>query len=163
MRTWKRALAGTAVAAAFALSVVVAPMASAAGNSSATGGGTTEEGGAKSTFVFSAVQQKNGAVTGNLVYHVRAWDLTIMMDLDCLMVVGNAAAISGVVTKVSPEGLGVYTGEQGLFYVVDNGQGANAAPDLLSDLYLGPGASCDLGFIPGYDPYIPVSGNIQVR
>ncbi|MBK9676358.1 MAG: hypothetical protein IPO82_14425 [Betaproteobacteria bacterium] len=162
----KNVLSGAAVAAAFALSATVVPMATAAGNSSATGGGTTEEAGATSTFVFNAVQRKNGDVTGHLVYHVRGWPVTIMMDLDCLIVEGNTAKMSGVVTQVSEEYPGlIFVGQDATFMVEDNGQGANAGPDMFSDLFLEPGASCDdprLGTDP-FVPYLPVRGNIQVR
>ncbi|MBK7793017.1 MAG: hypothetical protein IPJ62_11140 [Betaproteobacteria bacterium] len=139
----KNVLSGAAVAAAFALSAGVVPMATAAGNSSATGGGTAEEAGATSTFVFNAVQRKNGNVTGHLVYHVRGWPVTIMMDLDCLIVDGNTAKMSGVVTQVSEEYPGfIFVGQDAMFMVEDNGQGANSEPDLFSDLILETGASC---------------------
>lgn len=158
----KTVLSGAVVAAAFALSAAVVPVATAAGNLSATGGGTAEEAGELSTFVFNAVQHSNGAVTGHLVYHVRAFPITIMMAIDCLNVVGNVATMSGVVTKVSEEIPGfIFVGQDAVFQVVDNGQGANAAPDLFSDLILEPGASCTAGTVPS--AYIPISGNIQVR
>lgn len=159
----KFALAGMAVAAGFALSVVVVPAATAAGNSSASGGGTAEELGELSTFVFNAVKKGNGNVTGHLVYHVRGWPVTFMMDLDCLNVAGNVATISGVVTQVSEEVPGlIFVGQDGVFQVVDNGEGANASPDLFSDLFLEPGSSCSSGTVPA-PAYIPIRGNIQVR
>jgi hypothetical protein len=161
----KNVLAGAVIAAAVALSAVEAPVATAAGNSSATGGGTAEEAGGISTFVFNAVQHGNGAVTGHLVYHVRGIPLTIMMDLDCLNVAGNVATMSGVINQASevPDDLSwyIFVGQGGVFQVMDNGQGANATPDLFGDLFLEPGASCtssDVG-----PAYVPVNGNIQVR
>ena len=160
---------GTAFAVACMLNFVDMPMASAAGNSSATGGGTAEEAGARSTFVFNAVKKSDGTVQGHLVYQVRAFTLTIIMDLDCLVVEGNVATMSGVITKVSEEIPGfIFVGQQGSFRVVDNGQGADAAPDLYSDLFLGPGPAgpnvCTDYQANGNSPaHIPVSGNIQVR
>jgi hypothetical protein len=158
------------VTAACVLSALAVPAASAAGNSSATGGGTAEEGGARSTFVFNAVEKKDGSVEGHLVYQVRAFPVTIMMDLDCLVVEGNVATMSGVITKVSEEVPGfIFVGQQGSFQVVDNGQGAHAAPDLYSDLFLGLGPHGEPNLCTNYlangnaGAYIPVSGNIQVR
>jgi hypothetical protein len=162
MKFSKRVLAGMAVTAAFVLSAVVAPVATAAGNSSATGGGTAEEAGGLSTFVFNAVKKGDGTVTGHLVYQVRGLPITFMMALDCLIVAGNVATMSGVVTHVSEEIPGfIFVGQEGVFQVVDNGQGADAAPDLYSDLFLGPGESC-INY--PYPPaHIPISGNVQVR
>lgn len=162
MKISKSVLAGMAVAAACVGSAVDVPAAIAAGNSSATGGGTTEEVGALSTFVFNAVKKSDGTVTGNLVYQVRGLQVTFMMTLDCLIVTGKTAKIGGVVTHVIGDGLGfIFIGQEGVFQVVDNGQGAKADPDLFSDLLLAPGENCITGSSP--IPYIPVSGNIQVR
>ena len=130
MRFSKSVLAGIAVAAACVLSAVAMPLANAAGNSSATGGGTAEEPGGLSTFVFNAVKKSDGTVTGHLVYHVRGFPppIIIWMDLDCLIVAGNVAKIGGVVTKVSEEiPVFIFVGQEGVFQVVDNGQGATQA------------------------------------
>lgn len=162
----KKVLAGVAVAAAVALSAVVAPVATAAGNSSATGGGTAEEAGGISTFVFNAIKNGKGDVTGHLVYHVRAWPITIMMEPDCLRIAGNVATIGGFVTKVSEEIPGfIFVGQDAVFLVADNGQGANSDPDTFSDLFLEAGTVCtDSKYdADSFAPYIPVSGNIQVR
>ena len=162
MRNSKKALAGVALSMACLLSAMDMPVASAAGNSSATGGGTAEEAGALSTFVFNAVKKSDGSVTGNLVYQVRGLDVTFMMTLDCLVVTGKVATISGVVTHVIGDGLGfIFVGQEGVFKVEDNGQGSKSNPDLFSDMILQPGANCFDGPLPA--PYIPVSGNIQVR
>src|SRR5262249_45381542 len=135
--------------------------ATAKGNPSATGGGTTIEGDKKSTFVFNAVQQKNGSVNGHLVYHFREASITIYMKLNCLKIVGNSAAMSGVVTKVTgtPPNY-IFVGQKAVFKVVDNGQGKAATPDLISDVILYGGANC-MGFAP--NPYLPIQGNIQVN
>ena len=158
MRFSKRLLAGMCVMAACMLSAAVA---TAAGNSSATGGGTAEEAGALSTFVFNAVKKSDGTVTGHLVYQVRGFPFTFMMTLDCIIVAGNLATMSGVVTNVSEEIPDlIFVGQEGVFQVVDNGQGGKE-PDLFSDLFLQPGASCtDWPFPPAH---IPIRGNIQVR
>ncbi len=133
-----------------------------AGNARATGGGTTEEGGEKSTFVFNAIQNKNGTVNGHLVYNLRGLNSTIKMNIDCLTIVGNNAIMSGVVTQVKEDNPPAYifVGQRAEFQVEDNGEGGDDAPDLISDLNLGPNASCNL-IAP--TPYLPIDGNIQVQ
>jgi hypothetical protein len=141
----------------------MATPASAGGNPSATGGGTAEELDATSTFTFNAVQHKNGTVNGHLVYHFRAFDISIHMDIDCLAVTGNRAVLSGKVTKVSGDTEPfpfIYVGQDGVFQVEDNGEGGGAPPDLFSDVNLDPGLTCN-NSLP--EPYIPISGNIQVE
>lgn len=138
----------------------------AAGNPSANGGGTTFEKTStgillRSTFVFNAVKQKNGTVTGHLVYHFRAGNVTIYMDINCLKITGNSAALSGVVTKLTgtPQSF-EFVGQKAVFKVVDNGQGKGASPDLISDVILYGGANCN-GFAP--TPHLPISGNITIH
>jgi hypothetical protein len=53
------------------------------GNRHINGGGTAVEFGKKSTFVFNAVETPGG-INGNLVYHIRAFDVRFQMDLDCM-------------------------------------------------------------------------------
>ena len=64
--------------------LVIAMPAAAAGNPSATGGGTAQELGETSTFTFNAIQHHDGTVNGHLVYHVRAFNISFDMDIDCL-------------------------------------------------------------------------------
>ena len=95
------------------------------GNPSATGGGTTEELGEKSTFVFNAVQHKDGTVTGHLVYQFRGADNTIKMDIDCLNIIGTQATMSGTVTKVTGDAPAfIFEGQKAVFKAQDNGEGA---------------------------------------
>ena len=142
--------------------LVIAMPASAAGNPSATGGGTAQELGETSTFTFNAIQHHDGAVNGHLVYHIRAFNLSFDMDIDCLTITGNRAVLSGKVTKVRGDTDPfpfIYVGQDGVFQVKDNGEGGEAPPDLISDVNLDPGVVCT-GSRP--DLYIPMSGNIQV-
>ncbi len=136
--------------------------ASSAGNPRATGVGTTVEGGEKSTFVFNAIRHKNGTVNGHLVYHFRGGNISIKMDIDCLTIVGNNAIMSGVVTQVNGDSVPgfIFVGQRGEFQVEDNGEGGDDPPDLISDLFLFPGANC--GLTTGA-PYLPIDGNIQVQ
>jgi hypothetical protein len=151
-----------ALGVSLALAVLaLAAAAQASGNPSATGGGTTEEGGETSTFTFNAVQRPNGSVTGHLVYSIRAVDLTIHMDIDCLSISGNTAKLSGKVTHIQGDPPDfVFVGQDAVFAVQDNGEGSQAPPDLFSDLDVFTGASCSDPFDP--PPYLPTRGNIQV-
>jgi hypothetical protein len=133
-----------------------------AGSPRATGGGTTEEDGEKSTFVFNAIQNKNGTVNGHLVYTTRYDNIRTKMDIDCLNIVGNNAIMSGVITEVKGDNIPafIFVGQRAEFQVEDNGEGGDDAPDLISNLNLGPNASCNL-IAP--TPYLPIDGNIQVQ
>jgi hypothetical protein len=159
VRLWAPALLGVLVVLVFMVPAY------AMGNSHANGGGTTIEVGEKSTFVFNAVEQPDGSVTGHLVYQFRAFDFGIIMDIDCLAISGsgNQARLSGVVThligEVPPEFSFIFVGAEAEFAVTDNGQGKNAPADLVSDVLFGSGVSCEDG---GGEPYLPISGNIQV-
>lgn len=159
-RTRRSVLSASLALAVLVAVPVFAASAQATGNPSATGGGTTQEGGLTSTFTFNAVQGPNG-VAGHMLYNVRAGDVVIHMDLDCLNIFGNSAKLSGVVTSVqgNPPPY-VFVGQDAVFTVTDNGQGGQAPPDLISDLYLFTGASCNAVFTPA--PYLPIQGNIQV-
>lgn len=131
------------------------------GNPSASGGGTAMELGSKSTFTFNAVEHKDGSVNGHLVYHFRASDITIHMDIECLNIVGNRATLSGTVTSVNGNTTGfpfIVEGAKAAFSVEDNGEGNAANPDKVSDLLFGV-PTC-AGMIP---PYIVISGNVQVK
>lgn len=131
------------------------------GNRRATGGGTTLELGEKSTFTFNAIEHKNGTVNGHLVYQFRGGDVGIHMRIDCLNIILNQATLSGTVTKVTgtPPAF-IFEGQKGVFKVQDNGEGAAAPPDLISDLFLFAGATCN---VPFPFPYLPIDGNIQVN
>ena len=157
----RRALWAPLVLAVLLAVSAFAAAAQARGNPSATGGGTTEEVGETSTFTFNAVQLLNGNVAGHLVYHFRAADLTIHMDLDCLSIAGSTAKLSGVVTHLQGDPPPfIFEGQDAVFTVVDNGEGGEAPPDLASDIFLFAGASCDAAFTPV--AYLPIQGNIQV-
>ena len=148
------------LAVLLALGLAGALPASAAGNPRATGGGTTEEGGEQSTFVFNAVQHKDGTVTGQLVYHLRTADLTIHLDVDCLAIVGNRATTGGETRKVAGNTAAypyVVVGAPAVFQVEDNGEGGDAPPDRISDLtYVQPGCQ------DGPPPDLPIAGNIHL-
>ena len=53
-------------------------------------------------------------------------ELSMKVDVDCLVVNGNRAALSG---EVSESNIDAYIGRRAIMAVEDNGEGKNAAPD----------------------------------
>ncbi len=159
---------------ALMLAIVTAlvPVTSADNNPSANGNGQIEFDGKKSTFAFSAIQQKNGTVKGNLVYHQRSAttpenNISVHMRIDCLNIVGNRATITGVITKANPESVDIGGGEQfslvgaaASMTVHDNGEGGNAPPDTASPLFV-TGAPLDCHVFTFPEEF--TTTNIQVR
>jgi hypothetical protein len=95
------------------------------------------------------------------VYQFRFADVGIHMEIDCLNIIGNQATLSGTVTKVTGDAPPfIFEGQKAVFKVQDNGEGSDAPPDLISDVFLFAGATCN---VPFPLPYLPVDGNIQVR
>jgi hypothetical protein len=148
------------VAAPTSYQLAISTSAASSGNPRATGGGTTVELGEKSTFTFNAIQHNDGTVNGHLVYNLRGSDISIKMDIDCLNIIGNQATLSGTVTQVTGTAPSfIFEGQKAVFKVEDNGEGGAAPPDLISDLFLFAGATCN---VPFPVPYLPIDGNIQV-
>ena len=126
------------------------------GNNHVNGGGTASEFGVRSTFVFNAVATEGGVV-GHLVYHLRAFNISFKMDLDCMEIRGNRATLSGTVTSITGDDIPFYIfpGSRASFTVEDNGNGRNR--DRISDVVFGEQCNWDL------DTYIKVQGNISIR
>ena len=115
---------------------------------------------------FFAVQQADGTVTGRAEVHDISADVTVRIDVNCLNVIGNVATISGIVTRSSDPSR-VPVGFEGIFQVVDSGQGDGQGPrppdfmSLVNFFQVGVGADCN---VPGEFDLAPVeNGNIQVR
>ena len=128
----------------------------AQGNAHVNGGGTGVEFGKKSTFVFNAVETNDGVV-GHLVYHLRSFNVSFQMSLDCMQIRGNRATLSGTVNSVTGDNIPFYIfpGSRASFTVEDNGNGRNK--DRISDVVFG--ARC----IDDLDTYIPIQGNISIK
>jgi hypothetical protein len=86
-------------------------------------------------FSFHARVKNNGSVQGNGVLTYVGGQRNIKFDIDCLEVNGNLAIMSGVVTRDNqfPQNVGLLC----WFKVIDNGEGANAAPDQMSLYFQG--------------------------
>lgn len=133
------------------------------GNQSVTGGGTAEELGEISTIVFNAVKKSDGSVTGHLVYHDRAEDVTFEADINCVTIDGNQARLTGILTKTFGPNAdqSIPVGSMVTFFVMDNGEGNGAPPDQVSNLYYTTNVLCNV-MRPDLI-YIPINGNIQIK
>ena len=124
---------------------------------STNGQGTFAVGDNTRHFSFHASMKPNGDVKGSGVLTYIGGVQKIMFDITCMMVSGNRAYMSGVVTKwpsaPENEGLPCY------FAVEDNGEGANATPDQMTLLYF-----ADVPCVDQQVPMIPITGgNVQVK
>ena len=155
-------LAALAIAAVASAS----PARAEGGGPVAEGGGTVAEGGEKSTVAFSAVRHPDGTVTGHLVYRYRAGDASFRLDVDCLDVAGNRAVLGGRVAAVSGDVPPFITeGLEAVVQVEDNGEGADAPPDRVSDLLVlvfDRTGDCHT-LAPETPPRLPLRGNVDVR
>ena len=104
------------------LSSLVAPAAATA-PPLATGSGHTIVDGELRTFSFTARQEPDGAVRGSAQIDNRAIDEMFTIDVDCLVVAGNIAVMSGVVSRHSDEHA---IGLTGILRVLDAGEGSSA-------------------------------------
>jgi hypothetical protein len=144
------------------LGVMALPSAWANGNPSASGHANLTIAGGLQTYSFTAVQHKDGSVSGQLTLNSRAQDAIIQGKVTCLVITdnetGDEAKIGGIITHATPSDL---EGEPFEFHVVDNGEGAND-PDLVSDVFLlDQPAVCDWNL---EDLMLPIeAGNINVN
>lgn len=96
------------------------------------------------TFSFSAVRYEDGTATGRFEYNDQYMDLPndvpdmgeVLVrgsgDVVCMTIEDNTVWVGGVMTEHSlPNRIGVKVG----FSVTDNGEGANANPDLMTFIY----------------------------
>jgi hypothetical protein len=132
---------------------------------SATGSGQIHVSGDLRTFTFNAQTDSSGVTTGQTQAFNRNAGIKWHGTIDCLNVVGNVATMSGVVTDITPSiPPNFVVGSHILFQVIDNGEGNNAPPDLISlTFFFGTGTNpgCT-GF--GIFATIPVEhGNVKVH
>lgn len=117
-------------------------------------------------FSFHANTDNNGIVTGSFE---TKWGVNgrVHGTIDCLTILpdGKTAIMTGTVTHVQGDAYlyyGFEVGMNGWFKVQDNGEGANATEDNITDFYVdfnGPPCTYDLGF----DLLSIQYGNIQVN
>jgi hypothetical protein len=99
-----------------------------------SGGGTVVRedaaGTRRSTYAFHATIDATGAVSGTAEIHFTSTPAHLHIDVQCVVVEGNEAWLSGPVTRSdNPD---FYLGGVWLWRVQDNGQGESAEPDRIS-------------------------------
>jgi hypothetical protein len=112
-------------------------------------------------FAFHANTMPDGSVKGSGVLTYTGGEIKIMFDIDCLSITGSTATMSGTVTKLDGSTPSAFVpGSKVWFKVVDNGEGAKAAEDQMSLLFL-VGGGCTTPYVV---PIAPIEGgNIQVK
>jgi hypothetical protein len=119
--------------------------------------------GAKRTFSFHARVMPDGTVEGEYDNHNRQGGFVNHGDIDCLRFDGpNSAVMSGPSQRSTNPAAPL--GSSSILRVVDNGEGADDAPDQVSMLIIVPPGSTSncMNFTPA--TMLPlVGGNIQVR
>jgi hypothetical protein len=117
------------------------------------------------TLAFSAVGHANGTASGQYEIDVHATGVRFHVSVTCLSVSGNTAWIAGIIDKSS--GPPVREGTVSYFYAVDNGEGADAAPDIVSVARINDVPGADQEFCTRQPLLLPpravVHGNVQVR
>ncbi len=164
----RRKLAFLEVAFAVVIAVLAFSASAQAADSgivaSATGAGHITVGGELRTFSFTAEKDSSNNSRGQAELFNRSTGIRVHLGINCLNVVGNVATMSGTVTDSTASGEPVGTGNPIWFQVVDNGEGQNAPPDLISLVFFffgPPGVPCSSPLVPAS---IPVEGgNIQVH
>lgn len=152
----RRAVALAVTAGALSCTAV----ALAASGDSATGGAHITIGGENRTFAFTA-RERDGLDRGQAQLQARQTDTRAHIEIDCLRVTGNKAVLGGVVTQTN-DGV-VDEGDRVLFTVVDNGEGGNAPPDVISLVFYTGVGTFDCETQEAF-PDRPVErGNVQVR
>jgi hypothetical protein len=117
--------------------------------------------GALQTYSFHARMDADGTVTGSLQADSRGQNARIFVDLNCLRFIGNdQALVSGFVTQSNNPAYSI--GSAAIFRILDNGEGKQAPPDLVSDIIVvAPVFNCTQNW---NLPLVASSGgNIQVK
>ena len=143
-------------------SEIANPSFAAGGNSgpSASGAGHFEITGDLRTFSFHANTAKDGSVSGQAQLNNRDQSVVAHIVVDCLRIVGTTAFVSGVISKHSDPTL---VGKGARWKVQDNGEGANAPPDLITLAHVGFTASPTACLAPLSLTLNAIAGNIQVK
>jgi hypothetical protein len=160
----------SAVAALAAAAAILVQPATGAGNgivASATGSGQAtgvQVGGERRTFTFGARKYANGSVKGHMQVVSRLSDFHVHAALDCLVVSGNKAYMSGTILTSDLPG---FVGVGFALAVQDNGEGAGAPTDLMTLFwYVAPPQACSMGIWQAFLDTVlfPLDGgNVQVH
>jgi hypothetical protein len=99
---------------------------------SVTGSAHFRVSGALRTFTASAVEHADGTVSGRGQLNARVLGLRAQGTVDCMVVIDNFAALSGIVTNSNDP---AEVGRGVVWAVRDNGEGRNAPADEVTFLY----------------------------
>jgi len=132
---------------------------------SATGSAHRLRNGELWVLAFNAKLRADGTTTGQVRMDRKDVDVSFNVDVTCMSVSGNTAWIAGIIRN--QRGDIAIDGTISYFYVIDNGEGANAPPDVASAVRLNDVAGEDLAFCNDQPLLLPASpverGNVQVR
>ncbi len=120
-------------------------------------------------YSFTAVRQPDGSVAGRFQVRdvfVEGGQMTVEGAVVCLTILpdGKTARVGGVIDLSSEAS---FVGRDALWTVIDNGEGANSAPDDATDLRFGPSPGtavfhCSTGInLPTLGPNM--RGDVQVQ
>jgi hypothetical protein len=116
-------------------------------------------------LAFNAVKRADGTTTGEARIDRKDLGISWNLEVTCLTVVGNTAWIGGIIRNA--RGPIIQEGTVSYFYVIDNGEGADAPPDVASAVRINDLAGRDQEFCdlrPLALPPSPIAhGNVQVR
>jgi hypothetical protein len=132
---------------------------------SATGSAHRIRGDELWVLAFTAVKRADGTTTGNARIDRKDLGISWNLDVTCMSVQGNTAWIAGIIQNAS--GPVIRDGTVSYFYVIDNGEGADAPPDVASAVRINDVAGQDQEFCqlrPLALPPSPIAhGNVQVH
>jgi hypothetical protein len=120
-------------------------------------------------YSFSAVNQPNGRVAGEVEAHIHRANGEFVVGhatTTCVTITGNIARVGALLDSFTVNGVPDQSGVTDLFFtVVDNGEGADAPPDTATNLFVGPPGTaarhCETGIF--RLPFAVTEGNVQVR
>ncbi len=131
----------------------------------ATGSGHVDFGSGLREFTFHAKDQGDGTAGGSYKVELTSLGLFFEVDVTCMATEGNTAWIAGVISDTNA-GF-VQVGSVSYFYAIDNGEGSDAAADIVSTARINDVEGEDLRFCEDRIlllPSFPIQyGNVQVR
>jgi hypothetical protein len=111
-------------------------------------------------FSLVAIEHADGSVSGQWSDQFGQGDGGVHVEVNCLLVVGNQAWISGIITSGSAGGVD-FTGLPAITRVADLGKSANDPPDAISFTFIGVAAPCtaqpNLPLLPMTDGQVTVN------
>ena len=114
-------------------------------------------------FTFHALEHPDGSASGSFKV-VLPNGLFFEADVTCLAVDGNTGWVGGVIRDTNAAV--VVVGSVSTFYAIDNGEGADAPPDIVSTAAFNGAAGADLAFCAARPlvlaPFTVTEGNVEV-